>query len=121
MFNATEEISAPTFPNTNYKNRNNINKATQQGNTTKQHQQGNTTMPKRYLSEDSKGQTGDKEAVEVGEKIPLDWQDRGEELPDAMMIMVMMVMGVMVIMLVMLTMMRRRERRRKNKEIRVLP
>ena len=58
MFNATEEISAPTFPNTNYKNRNNINKATQQG---------NTTMPKRYLSEDSNGQTGDKEAVKVGE------------------------------------------------------
>ena len=73
-------------------------------------------MPKRYLSEDSNGQTGDKEAVKVGEKIPLDWQDRGEELP-AMMIMVM----VVVIMLVMLTMMRRREKGRKKKEIRVLP
>ena len=79
-------------------------------------------MPKRYLSEDTKGQTGDKEAVEVGEKIPLDWQDRGEELPAMMiMMMIVMVVMVMVIVLVMLTMMRRRDRRRKKKEIRVLP
>ena len=73
-------------------------------------------MLKRYLSKDSNGQTGDKEAIEVGEEIPLDWQDRGEELPA----MIMMVMGLMVIMLVMLTMRRRRKKEGK-KEIRVLP
>ena len=58
-----------TFPNTNYNNRNNINKAAQQQQQQqeKQHQQGKTTMPKRYLSEDSNGQAGDKEAIEVGE------------------------------------------------------
>ena len=48
-------------------------------------------MLKRYLSKDSNGQTGDKEAIEVGEEIPLDWQDRGEELP-AMIVMVMVMM-----------------------------